>query len=294
MSQFYGMDPEVVGRVGMQLQHAGDHLDGIAQRIEQILQRIPGVWEGRDAADFQSWWHQQHRPALRAAAESVRGLGTSAVNNAREQVAVAGASGHSAGGGFGAIGGAAGTAGPGGSGTGWLDAAGLLHGATDIFVADGATGSALSIFKGVGTVLNGVGLGFSVVQIVEGAQAGEIDSMFMGGVGVAGTGVAVIGGAAAAPLAFGIGAFSGLVNYSIPVGGDAQDSLLNWQAERMFGAGTDEMTPSQAQRLVERYDGWDGPLWMISDKMDQSADQIGDAVGGIASSVSKTVGGWFR
>ncbi len=90
-----GLDVESVQAHGAALKAQAQHLEGIVQAISALVSQAEGVWQGQDARDFAGWWHQQHRPALLAAAQSVAGLGTSAINNAAEQARASSAAGGS-------------------------------------------------------------------------------------------------------------------------------------------------------------------------------------------------------
>jgi hypothetical protein len=259
--------------------------------VDTLIRTAMHHWSGAEAQDFHQWWVGQHRPRLVAAAQGLHGASA----NVRQQVAE---QEHASGGAGGHAGAGAGSQGQRPSGPsvvdgfeGWSAVAGLVHGGYD---ALRLAGSESAVFKGAGTTLSGIGLGFAAVELVEGVRDRDLGEGLMGSIGIGGTAVGVVGGAAAAPLALGIGAFGALAEYSIPIGPDAQDSLLDYQARRMFGRPPDQLTPSQSTALTDHYSGAMGPLWMISDKMDQSSDAIGNAVGGAFTSVKRGISGWFR
>lgn len=82
---FQGMDVGQVQNLGNQLKNQAGQIDQIVNHINSLAAELQAAWKGKDAQDFDGWWQQQHRPALQHAAEAIRGLGQSALNNATEQ-----------------------------------------------------------------------------------------------------------------------------------------------------------------------------------------------------------------
>lgn len=83
---FDGMDPDQVISIGNQLNQQGDQINNVIAAINGLVGQLQGVWQGKDAREFEGWWNSQHRPALQQAAEAIRGLGQSAHNNAQAQI----------------------------------------------------------------------------------------------------------------------------------------------------------------------------------------------------------------
>ena len=83
---FEGMDTAQVMNVGQQLKNQGDQINNVIAAINGLVGQLSGIWHGKDATEFESWWNTQHRPALQSAATAVHGLGQSATNNATEQI----------------------------------------------------------------------------------------------------------------------------------------------------------------------------------------------------------------
>lgn len=80
-----GMDVDAVEAIGRQLQGLADQIANVQGQINGKVQQLPGLWDGKDAQVFVQEWWPQHQKTLHAVAESVRGLGQSALNNAAEQ-----------------------------------------------------------------------------------------------------------------------------------------------------------------------------------------------------------------
>lgn len=85
---FEGMDVDQVTSIGNQLKTQADQINNVIAAINGLVSQLPGVWQGRDATEFESWWNNQHKPALVNAATAVNGLGVSAINNATAQANV--------------------------------------------------------------------------------------------------------------------------------------------------------------------------------------------------------------
>ena len=80
-----GMDVDAVEGIARQLQQLGEQINALESQINGKVHQLPGIWEGQDAQTFVTQWWPQHQKSLRSAAEAVKGLGQSALNNASEQ-----------------------------------------------------------------------------------------------------------------------------------------------------------------------------------------------------------------
>ncbi|QTE28987.1 WXG100 family type VII secretion target [Pengzhenrongella sicca] len=80
-----GMDVDAVEGIAKQLQSLADQISSLESQINGKVQQLPGIWDGRDAQTFVTQWWPQHQKALKSAAEAVKGLGQSALNNASQQ-----------------------------------------------------------------------------------------------------------------------------------------------------------------------------------------------------------------
>ena len=80
-----GMDDVAVETVGKQLQDLAQQIDTLTGQINTKVHSLPGIWDGPDAHTFVDQWWPGHQKTLKAAAEAVRGLGQSALNNVKEQ-----------------------------------------------------------------------------------------------------------------------------------------------------------------------------------------------------------------
>lgn len=98
-----GMNDQEITALAGQLDGQAKSLDGIITAVESLVHRAVAEWQGQDARDFEGWWHNQHKPALQNATQSVAGLAQSARNNVSAQDRASAVSS----GGAGGVGGAA-------------------------------------------------------------------------------------------------------------------------------------------------------------------------------------------
>jgi surface antigen/uncharacterized protein YukE len=80
-----GMDADQVRAMATKLLHEAERLTTISGTIDRIVADLPRVWKGRDAATFEGWWRDKHKPALNHAQAAIAGLAHSAKNNATAQ-----------------------------------------------------------------------------------------------------------------------------------------------------------------------------------------------------------------
>jgi len=80
-----GMDVDTVEAVGRKLQRQGDYLANVAGTIDALVGQAGSLWDGNVGRRFVDEWRSHHRAVLLNAGHAVRGLGTSALNNAAEQ-----------------------------------------------------------------------------------------------------------------------------------------------------------------------------------------------------------------
>jgi hypothetical protein len=80
-----GMDVDTVEAVGRRLQRQGDYLANVARTIDALVGQAGSLWDGNVGRRFVDEWRSHHRGVLLNAGHAVRGLGTSALNNAAEQ-----------------------------------------------------------------------------------------------------------------------------------------------------------------------------------------------------------------
>ncbi|MBU4215508.1 MAG: CHAP domain-containing protein [Actinobacteria bacterium] len=79
------MDVDAVEQIGRGLQTDAEALAALTTKVDALVRRLPGLWEGKDANDFVSIWWPQHRRSLQEVRSNIAGLGQSALNNASEQ-----------------------------------------------------------------------------------------------------------------------------------------------------------------------------------------------------------------
>jgi len=90
-----GMDVDAVERIGHGLQTDAEALTALTARVDALVRRLPGLWDGKDASDFVGTWWPRHRASLQAVRSQISGLGQSALNNASEQRGASAATGGS-------------------------------------------------------------------------------------------------------------------------------------------------------------------------------------------------------
>ena len=88
-----GMEVERVEAAARSLQARASEIDGLINRIDAIVKRVPGLWEGPEAERFVREWWPYERRLLVAASSHIAGLGRAALGNASEQRAASERSG---------------------------------------------------------------------------------------------------------------------------------------------------------------------------------------------------------
>lgn len=273
---FVGMDVDAVEGVGRSLQTQAQELEQLVSRIDSLVGRLPGVWEGRDSTTFVSQWWPRHKAELRAAGQAVQGLGDSALANARDQRSASGSAGVAVGT-PGVVGGSA--AAPSVDPQWWLNLAGGLHSGADLVthVEGIATPAAFGV---LGKVVGAAGLAAAAGTIADGASSGD------GGKVVGGIADVAIVGVTNPAIGIPLGIGKVFVDETLPYSTESQDSVLDFQAERMFGHGTADLSADEASALADRYSSPWGPAFMISDTMDHSWHQGSEQVGIVAKSAA--------
>lgn len=270
-----GMDVDAVERIGHGLQADADRMAALTVRIDATVRRLTGVWDGRDSTEFVGTWWPQHKSSLQHVQDQIRGLGQSALNNVSEQRGASDSTGAAASGG--SPGAPLGSA---DDGSFALQQAGLLHDGTDLVTSMSNT-SVPKAFGVLGSVLGVVGVGVGTYDAVQAVRSGDLGAAAGDGVDVALSAAGFfVAPEVVVPLAIG----KAFVDATIPYSTASQDSLLDFEARRMFGAGTNDLTVAQSAQLASHYSGAMGPLNMISDKMDQSYATAATEVGGLVSS----------
>ena len=87
----HGMNPTEVEDLGRHLQAQAAELERLVDQLDRSVRSTS--WQGADAQRFRTQWWPAHRTRLAEVAESVKGFGQSALNNAAEQRRASGASG---------------------------------------------------------------------------------------------------------------------------------------------------------------------------------------------------------
>lgn len=305
MSQMYGADTGALRDLSGRMGRGADELEAIAR---WLLGQDRGLWLGPDADRFFGDCDSNLAPQLRAVIQALRDIALELQRQAEEQDTASGAGGSgggSGGGGFAGGGGGDGFSRGGGGGSptgGWQAMPGVDAATTAIdWLSNADTTESLYAVGRFGDLGRpGVRTGaFSVLGVVTGsmdvAQGVSTDDEAMvvsGGIDVGlSTAGFLAAGTVAAPLVGGLALSKSLVEYAVPITETDQYSLLDWVAERKFGKSMADLTLDQSSAMVERYSGPAGIAWMLSDKMDQSADELGKSVEGLGNAVGDNVVG---
>ena len=275
-----GMDVDLVEEKGRALKADAEKIAQLIRQIDALVRRLQGIWDGQDGRDFVNTWWPKHKQSLQLCVEGVSGLGESALNNAREQREVSVNTGTSATSGPGLAEGLVGVYGSfiaqtdqvskvlGSSEFGLV----LAHGSDLVKAMEDKT--AWSKFSDVLGLAGVVGGGVETLQGSLSGDVGKIGSgLFDTGLSAAG----VFGGAAAAPVVVPLMVAKTFIDATIPYSAESQQSLHNYESQRMFGKGQADLSPQQTASLNQHYDGFMGVVNSISDKMDQTAQPISDA-----------------
>lgn len=304
MGQMTGADIGELRDLARQMDRAAEHFDTVSRWLGQGLER--SIWAGPDAMRFFNRCDHDLRVQLQRVAQALLDCARNLNQQADEQEEASSAGGGGTGG-FSGRTGAQGFPGLGGAATGRVDGPGdttdwgrtVLNAASNLDNLAGLYEAARSANVPSAGVVSGA---FSVVGLVTGAMdvgeglATQDEAMVVsGGVDVAlsGAGLAAAG-TVAAPLVGGLALGKALVDYSLPVTDADQYSLLDWQSQRMFGKPSDQLEVEQSNALTQRYTGPLGVAYMVSDKMDQSADELGRTVEGLGNVVGGSIGGALR
>lgn len=84
MAGFYGMDVEAVQGLARQLDAKSQEITNLANQLTTQLSSTD--WKGPDADRFRTDWDSIHRPALNNVAQALDTAGTTANQNATEQL----------------------------------------------------------------------------------------------------------------------------------------------------------------------------------------------------------------
>lgn len=85
-----GMDVDVVESLGKQLRTQGQSIRMTVGKVDALINQAGQHWYGGRGRSFVNQWQTIHRQHLLTVAESIEGLGQSALNNAAEQRGVSG------------------------------------------------------------------------------------------------------------------------------------------------------------------------------------------------------------
>jgi WXG100 family type VII secretion target len=290
-----GMDTAAIRQVAGQLSQHSESIAETRQRVDSLLELVRHHWQGDDVRQFDSRWMDQYRGICLRLHENLADLARIARDNADAQDRV---SGDLQGGSSGVtgrpwdtgprLGGAVGSQGqmlP--EMYNWLVSQGSLVGkaidySTLGMVLKYGVGAVKTLddvpaWKGLNGFLGGLGILSGTVDTAEGVSTDDYGKAWGGVVDVA-LGVAGVAlGVEAAPIVIPLTIAKTFVDATIPYSSESQNSLLDYQAERMFGNDATHLTPEQSQALSQHYEGVGGVVNMLSDKMDQTGEPIAKA-----------------
>lgn len=280
MSTMYGANVDQLRQCAQQFDQQAQAVEGMARWLQHVL---TDGWKGPDARQFHDQVHNSLAPDLTRVARAVREAAKDLRSQAQQQEQASAAHGPATG--IPSTGpGRTTIAGPVSSTGHTADLIGLLrtvvtHGSNADTLAELAEFSDLikipKFLGPVSQVLGPAGSVFAALDIAEGVAEGDTGKV-VGGIVDIGLGVA--SKTPAAPVVWGLMVGKALVDSSIPYSAESQDSLLDYQAQELFGRPRSELTPEQAVSLSNRYTGIGGVVSMLSDKMNQTAQPI-DAAG---------------
>lgn len=282
-----GMDVDVVESIGHQMIAKSASLGSVGSAAGRLIQHGHSLWQGNTSRHWFDQWVRDEA-AVRRLAQDLDAMGRKLLAQAKEQRDSSSGNAAPATGAGATPGGVPGS--PHGSALGKdgrteFTIAGNVHSVTELLsTVDGYKPPAA--FGALGNVIGVAGVGLGIYDGVEAVNRGDEGALGGATVDVA-LGVAgVVTGTAGAPVVIPLALAKGFVDATIPYSDEAQDSLLDYQAERMFGVDRTRLTPEQSQDLVSRYEGGWGWAYMISDKMDQTYDETAAAIGDVASGMA--------
>ncbi|MBK6885461.1 MAG: WXG100 family type VII secretion target [Tetrasphaera sp.] len=80
-----GMDVDEVRNVASNLHSQSGELNTLISKIESLVNKAVGVWDGPDSRRFHEDWASKHRPALQRLSQEIEQLSSVARTNAAEQ-----------------------------------------------------------------------------------------------------------------------------------------------------------------------------------------------------------------
>lgn len=285
-NQMVGANVEELRQFGQVCSKHADEVQAIARLLRQ---QRPGVWLGPDSVQFFDRLNQHILPTLVKIATDLDQAAKDVERHASEQEQASSNAGGGAGSPGTGTGGAASrnTSSGGGTSDSGTSASGSADPASQEWLKDaiGYTGniSDLSELMGKGWPYSVAGplayLSYqkAMLDLSRGEKTGDTGLVWSANVDRSLASAGMLGPllGSTAPLVASVGVGKAYVDATIPYTTESQDSLLDFQAERMFKKPRSELTPSQHDQLAKRYSGAWGAACMISDQMDHTADKVG-------------------
>lgn len=254
-----GANVDQLRRLAQQFDQGAQRLDSNRLNVLSLLQSV--IWEGPAAARFRYQWNSRHGHDIQRASEMLRESARQLRANADAQDQASAAGGNS------------------GSGSSGLGAPidldkidprvpyDYLVNAISAIGTVGDVGDIAGAAKLPG-VLTPIGMSFSAAAAVESASKGDWIGAVLNGASVA---TAPFPG-----LSLATTGFTTFVDATLPYNAESVDETYAKGVENIYGpdVNPNDLTPEQAQGMLNRYDGVWGFCNMISDRMDATADKI--------------------
>ncbi|MFF1880735.1 WXG100 family type VII secretion target [Pseudarthrobacter sp. NPDC058196] len=299
----YGADVAALRSLAAQLDRAADELDEHRAFLSNAVHQSP--WLGPDADRFRGQWDGEHNTRVATSARLLRDTAATVRRNADDQERVSAVDGGTARSSFPAskenlqgeriangveaslfsmdVAEALKKVAP-FSNDAVKTLAGLLGTDSEKVMAKIEELKIPNSIEGFSKALGVLGVADDAVTMVRDFASGNVIDGALG-TAVTGTSAAAVAGgfglgsaalATAWPLELAATALKGFVDITLPVNAERQDETYRMGAESLFGPDIDpnDLTPAQAQTMVDHYSGPIGVVNMISDTMDASAKRI--------------------
>lgn len=236
----YGADTSELRQLAKQLDGAARRLD--AGRVQLTQQLRSTRWTGPVATRFVNTWNSEHTNRIATAVSELNRAVTALHANANEQDNASTAAGQAV-----TTGGATGSNPLDRLGNVVQDVTGRLPGELARIVtgyAEAASPGISGIGKTLGKATGWLGSGYSLMS---GMTEHDDLKTLIGGIGLAGSLLPL-------PLDLVVGPTLLFANMTLPTSNSDVDATVDTGAQHLFGKNADQLSPAQAQQLVDRYE----------------------------------------